>query len=862
MKPIQIFTVTPLLPSNLQRLKEIAYNLLWSWDREAIDLFRRMDRDLWNEVEHNPALILSKISQSQLNALSEDEAFLAHLERVYNNFQSYMNAISWYERTFNKYMNHKIAYFSAEFGITESIPIYSGGLGILAGDYLKSSSDLGLPMVGVGLLYQKGYFRQSLNSDGWQQESYPDSDFYNMCIQLEKDENGNPITISVNYPTGPVFAQIWRAQIGRVPLYLLDTNISANARSEDREITGQLYIADSERRIRQEIMLGFGGVLALDRLGINPTVYHMNEGHSAFLALERICQFMSKYGLSFNEAKEVVSATNVFTTHTPEPAGIDVFSSDLIRKYLGMHCGRLKVSIDDVLALGRQRTWDNNEGFSMAVLALKLASHKNGVSKLHGVVSRKMWSAMWPNVPEDEIPIGYVTNGIHIRSWLSNDMEGLLNRYVGNWWAKDPNANQIWELIMRIPDDELWRTHERRRERLVAYARRCLQNQLERRGASQAEIMRASESLDPQALTIGFARRFAPYKRASLLMHDIDRLAKILYNKEHPVQIIYAGKAHPNDNQGKELIRDIIHKSRIEGFHNHIVFLEDYDMNMARYLVQGCDVWLSNPRKFREASGTSGMKAGINGVLNVSILDGWWSEAYTPEIGWAIGSKEDYDQQEEHGKIKDEEQDKIDANALYDILEKEVIPLFYDTGGNGLPRKWIARMKSAMVAVCKQYNTDRMVNEYIAKFYHQCSDQWEKLSQDNFALAKQNSAWKSYLQQNWSSIKINNVRLEGDQDIKVGSNVTIIAQVYLGALSPGDVSVEIYEGRLNPHNNMIIDATSIHMDYIGHDNDGNYTFKGSITCQSSGLHGYSVRVLPRHEDPNMHHIPGLITWAL
>jgi starch phosphorylase len=853
MKPVQTFTVIPSLPQKLQSLREIAYNLLWSWDRETIELFRRLDRDLWIETEHNPILMLGKVSQSQLEIAAADEAFIAHMERVYGNLKEYMTSPSWYEKTYGKHLQPCVAYFSAEFGITESIPIYSGGLGILAGDYLKSTSDLGLPLVGVGLLYQKGYFHQYLNSDGWQQEGYPDSDFYNMGVQLEKKEDGTPITITVDYPTGTVIAQIWRIQIGRVPLFLLDTNIPANSRIEDREITGQLYVADGEKRIRQEIMLGFGGVRALEALGIQPSLYHMNEGHSAFLALERICHLRAEHGLSFAEAKEIVSATNVFTTHTPEPAGIDVFPVDLIDRYVKIHCQNLGISFNDLLGLGRENPANNSEGFSMAVLAIKLASHRNGVSKLHGMVSRKMWNNLWPGVPEDEVPIGSVTNGIHIRSWISNDMEGLFDRYVGPWWAKDPTTSQIWERVRRIPDDELWRTHERRRERLVNFARIRLQMQLERRGATQSEIIEAGESLDPQALTIGFARRFAPYKRANLLMSDPKRLANILYNKERPVQIIYAGKAHPNDTRGKELIREIIHGSRLEEFRHHIIFLEDYDMNIARYLVQGCDLWLSTPRKLREASGTSGMKAAVNGVINMSILDGWWYEAYKPEIGWAIGSGEDYD--------SEKEQDQIESNALYDILEKEVIPLFYDTGNNGSPRKWIARMKEIMIAVCGQFNTDRMVNDYIAHFYHPGFKQWQLLSDNDFALAKQQSAWKSYLRQNWSSVRIDSVKMDDVSEIKVGSQITITAQVYLGKLKPEDIAVEVYEGSLDPHKRIIINAETIHMNSIESHGEGNYTFTGTVRCQSSGLHGYSVRILPRHDDPNMEQEPGLITWA-
>jgi len=853
MKPIQTFTVTPLLPAKIQYMQEIARNLLWSWDRETIELLRRLDRDLWNETEHNPMLMMGKISQSQLDALAVDEAFIAHMERVSKSLNDYMTAPGWYERTYGKHTEHPVAYFSAEFGITESIPIYSGGLGILAGDYLKSSSDLGLPMIGVGLLYQKGYFRQYLNSDGWQQEEYPDNDFFNMCIQLEK-KDGIPITITVDYPNGPVTAQVWRVQIGRVSLFLLDTNIPVNTRLEDREITGRLYVAELESRIRQEIMLGCGGVLALEKLGIQPSVYHMNEGHSAFLALERICLFRNKYGLSFAEAKEVVSATNVFTTHTPEPAGIDIFPPDLIEKYLGNHCSRLGMSSSDILALGRQDPKNNSEWFSMAVLALRLALYRNGVSKLHGEVSRKMWNNMWPGVPENEVPIGSVTNGIHIRSWLSNDMDELFDRYIGPWWAKDPTMTQVWERIRRIPDDELWRTHERRRERLVAFARQWLQKRLERRGATQSEITQAGEVLDPEALTIGFARRFAPYKRANLLMQDTERLANILCNKDRPVQIIYAGKSHPNDNRGKELIREIIHSSRLEEFRNHIIFLEDYDINIARYLVQGCDLWLSNPRRLREASGTSGMKAGINGVLNISILDGWWYEAYTPEIGWAIGSGEEYD--------NEQEQDEIESNALYDILEKEVVPLFYGTGNNEIPRKWIAKMKEAMVAICKQYNTDRMVNEYIMQFYHPCIKHWEALTANNFAITKQEAAWKSYIKQNWSSIRIEHVKMDDVADIMVGSQIAVTAKVQLGILKPEDVAVEIYEGNLDPHNRTIINAETLHMDFIESNGNGSYTFKGIMRCTSSGLYGYSVRVLPKHDDPRMHFEPGLITWAL
>ena len=853
LKPIQTFTIVPSLPKELQPLLEIANNLFWTWDRETIELFRRLDRDLWNETNHNPILMLGKISQSQLESAANDDSFIAHMERVYKNLKDYMSAQTWYDRTYGKETSPFVAYFSAEFGITESIPIYSGGLGILAADYLKSSSDLGVPIVGVGLLYQKGYFRQRLNSDGWQQEDYPDNDFFNMAIQLERNEDGSPKTFTMDFPDGPVHIQIWRAQIGRISLFLLDTNIIANTREEYRNITDQLYVADQEKRIRQEIILGMGGVRALRLLGIHPIVYHMNEGHSAFLALERIHILMHEHQLSFDEAKEVVSVTNLFTTHTPEAAGIDVFPPYLIQKYLSNVCSSLNISLNDLLALGRQNPWDPNEGFSMAVLALHLSAHSNGVSRLHGKVSRKMWKNLWPGLPEDEVPIGSITNGVHLRSWVSNDMETLFDRYVGNWRNGDVTDPRIWERIEHIPDDELWRTHERRRERLVAFARTRLEMQLKRRGATQLEIDEARQCLNPEALTIGFARRFASYKRASLLLSDPDRIANLLLNKERPVQIIYAGKAHPQDEIGKRLLRNIIHIAQREEFRNHIVFIEDYDTNIARYLVQGCDLWLNTPRRLREASGTSGMKAAINGVINMSVIDGWWYEAYSPNIGWSIGQEESYK--------NEAEQDEVEFNAIYNILEKEVIPMFYDRGPDNVPKKWVEKMKNIMIAVCPVYNTDRMLKDYINNFYLACLNHWKNLSTDNFIKAKEIVAWKKHLRENWSSIRIDNVSMDQVSEVKVGSLINLRAQIYLGALTPDDVVVEIYKGPIDPNDGSIISAETIHMNFTESYGNGCYVFEGSIQCRTTGLYGYTVRVLPRHEEPNSYYEPGLIVWA-
>jgi len=854
VKPIQTFTIIPSLPSRLQPLQEIAYNLLWTWDREAIDLFRRLDRDLWNETEHNPVLMLGKISQTQLEMAAMDDSFLAYMDRVYRNFKDYTSSSTWFDKTYGKDSQTCIAYFSAEFGITESMPIYSGGLGILAGDYLKSSSDMGAPLVGVGLLYQKGYFRQRLNADGWQQEGYPDNDFYNMSIKLIRNDDGTPRIFTMDFPEGSVTIQIWYAQIGRLSLFLLDTNTPVNTRDDYRNITDMLYVADREKRIRQEIILGVGGVRALKEMGIKPIVYHMNEGHSSFLALERIRELIHNNGLSFAQAREIVSATNLFTTHTPEPAGIDVFSPYLIEKYFDKYCSELGISIYDLLALGRQNPADPNEGFSMAVLALHLAAYNNGVSRLHGKVSRAMWKNLWSGFPEDDIPIGSITNGVHVRSWLSNDMEGLFDRYIGNWRNGDMSDPRIWERVDSIPDDELWRTHERRRERLVAFVRQRLELQLKRQGATQLEIQEARSSLDPEALTIGFARRFAPYKRASLLLRDAKRLAQILHEKDRPVQIIFAGKAHPEDEAGKRLIREIFHATQQEEFRRRIVFIEDYEMNTARYLVQGCDLWLNTPKRLREASGTSGMKAAINGVINMSVLDGWWYEAYRHQIGWSIGSEEEYQ--------TDVDQDEVEFNAICNILEKEVVPNFYERGTDHIPRKWVAMMKAIMSSVCPVYNTDRMVKDYINNFYLKCANHWKHLTADNFARARELADWKAHLRQNWGFIRIDKVSMDNVSEVKVGSVINVRAQIYLGALKPDDVAIEIYKGPIDPVKREIVGAEAIHMSCSESHGDGKYIYEGIIQCRSTGLYGYSVRILPKHEDPADYYEPGLILWAL
>ncbi|MBC8181612.1 alpha-glucan family phosphorylase [candidate division KSB1 bacterium] len=851
MKPIQTFTIIPSLPEKLSFLRTLAYNLWWSWNHNAIDLFRRLDRDLWESTNHNPIKMLGQINQAKLDLRSEEDGYLAQMDRVRQELENYLNEQTWYEKSFGKTDSPQIAYFSAEFGLTECVPIYSGGLGILAGDHFKSASDLGLPFIGVGLLYQQGYFHQFLNADGWQSEKYPKNDFYNMPVQLLKNEHGDPLIIDVDFPGRKVFAQIWKIRVGRNDLFLLDTNVDQND-DEDKQITGELYGGDNERRIQQEIVLGIGGVRALKLLNINPTVFHMNEGHSAFLALERISICMEEKKLNFDQAKELTKAGNVFTTHTPVPAGIDRFPIKLMEKYFSSYFPKFKISKTKFCKFGKLQSGDSSEKFSMAILAINLASHINGVSKLHGKVSKKMWQDLWKGVPENEIPISSVTNGIHPDSYISRDLAGLYDRYLGPSWRRKPADLTIWKRVDQIPGEELWRTHERRRERLVSFARIRLNKQLANQGAQTSEIERVEDILNPDALTIGFARRFATYKRADLLFHDPERLAKILSQKDRPVQIIFAGKAHPKDEPGKKLIKEIAHYAQQEEFRTHIVFIENYDIVVARYLVQGVDIWLNTPRRFMEASGTSGMKAAVNGVLNVSILDGWWDEAYSRNVGWAIGSGESY---EDH-----EYQDKVESEALYNLLENEVIPLFYKRGKSNVPRRWVELMKNSLSEICPFFNTNRMVREYTEWYYAPAMNKFSNLYENDFQKAKEIAEWKNNIQKNWKKVHFISVEQNGKREYQVGKKMSITAKIKLDGLNPDDVNVEIYHGFLNSDN--IIENGKIDGMSCSEDNGDNvFTFTGNISCQVSGLYGYTVRIIPKIENLNHPHETGLIHWA-
>ncbi|MDI6756560.1 MAG: alpha-glucan family phosphorylase [Endomicrobiia bacterium] len=847
-------TVTPDLPEKLSPLLEMARNLWWVWNSQAVELFRRMDRDLWEKIYHNPIKLLGMIEQEKLRTLADDNSFISHMERAYADYTRYMKLDTWFKSahpTDGKWASSDflVAYFSAEFGLHESLPIYAGGLGILSGDHLKSSGDMGIPLVGVGLLYRYGYFHQYLNIDGWQQEESVENHFTKMATERVRGADGKQIKISIELPSGDVRAQIWRVKVGRAELLLLDTDFEGNS-VEGRKLTYELYGGDIEMRISQEILLGIGGVRALEAVGYKPTVYHMNEGHAAFLSVERIAMMMKSRGLDFAAAREAVAASNVFTTHTPVPAGNDVFIPELIEKYIKPYYETLGLSKENFMALGRLDPSDAKESFSMPALALRLSAFANGVSRLHGAVSRKMWQSIWPGLNRAEVPITHITNGIHANTWISYEMASLFDRYIGSVWKDEPANMKIWESVSEIPDAEIWRSHERRRERLVEFVRARLKKQLERRGVSQREVIAADEVLDPEALTIGFARRFATYKRAALLFKDIERLKKIFNRKDMPVQLIVAGKAHPRDAQGKELIKQLIHIARDPDIRGRIVFIEDYDLNVAHYLVQGVDVWLNNPRRPLEASGTSGMKAAVNGVLNFSILDGWWCEGFDGNNGWAIGRGEDYEDAEA--------QDDVESKAIYDLLEQELAPLFYNRGHGGLPRGWIKKMKDSMQTICPVFNTNRMLKDYTDKFYINAHMDYTHLAAEGFRGAKSRAAWLASMRRHWKEASIVSTEDTINGELNIGDEFEIKALVRLSPIKPEDVRVEALWGYVDSRGGF--DAPKVNAMTLEGKSGDDFVYKVKIRADRIGHCGYVLRVLPNSDRPHIRYAPGLIIW--
>ncbi|HXP35956.1 MAG TPA: alpha-glucan family phosphorylase [Chthoniobacterales bacterium] len=850
MPTFQIYNVIPTLPASLEPLREMTFNLWWTWEPSARRLFRHLDPDLWNRTNHNPVRMLQLSRQARLEELAQDKAFLRELKQVHDAFRNYLARQDTYGKMgAGAAIKRPVAYFSAEFGFHESIPNYSGGLGILAGDHCKSASDLDLNFVAVGLLYRHGYFRQEIDKDGAQRAISLNQNFHHLPIR-EVQRDGANLLISVRLLDREVFAKVWQLQVGRINLFLLDTDIPEN-NAEDRLITAELYGGDQEMRMRQEIMLGIGGVKALNALGIDPEVFHMNEGHSAFLALERIRRKVVEKKLEFYSALQIVASANVFTTHTPVPAGNDSFPRDMMRKYFGDFAKELGIPFDELFSFGQTRV-DRSDPFSMTILALRMSRHSNGVSKLHGEVSRSLWKDVWSGVPAHEVPITSVTNGIHTKTWMAPEFSALYQKHFGDW-EEHITEPDFWRRVMDIPDVELWDTHQQLKRRLVEFVRERVRIRRERIGDSPEAIRDVNRILDPEVLTIGFARRFATYKRGALLFNDKERLRRLLNDTTRPVQFIFAGKAHPRDEGGRGLIQEVYRFSREAGFENRVVFLEDYDSYIARRLVQGVDLWLNNPLRPMEASGTSGMKCAPNGGINLSVLDGWWHEGFNGNNGWAIAAEIN------DGTV--EFQSAVDANSLYQLLENQIIPLYYAKPDGKLPLAWLQLMRESIRSVTPVFNTHRMVKEYTERLYIPAARSHENFAQNGCEPATQLSQWKSRMRKDWPQVRIHDVQVgnKDRQNILVGESLEVSAHVYLGDVDPNHVRVEAYHGEAD--NGGIKNPSVSVLNASGRNGDGSYLYQGSVPASESGAYGFSVRVVPTHPNLMQAHELRLIAWS-
>lgn len=856
MKSLGVIAVYPTPDPKIARLAELACNLWWSWNPPAQALYEEIDPDLWKRVNHNPVKFLRLVSQRRLDRAAADSAYLARYRTVMDNFDAYLSPPAggtWYARNYPDLSSRLIAYFSAEFGLHESLPIYSGGLGILSGDHCKTASDLGLPFVGVGFLYPQGYFTQQIDADGRQQASYEKFDFAEVPAVPALGPDGKQVIIHVDLPGRRAYAKVWTIQVGRVPIYLMDTDVEQNAPG-DRELSARLYGGDRQVRISQEVILGIGGVRALRALGHQPTIWHLNEGHAAFSQLERIREHVQYEGLSFDEALWAVRADSLFTTHTPVPAGNDAFSFDLMDRFFGSDPAQgnfwdqMGLDREGFLNLGRyEYPWGPQ--FSMTVLPLHTCGLANGVSRLHGEVSRKMWRSLWPDTPVPEIPIGYVTNGVHTDTWVHPELCTLFDLHLGPNWRDAVDQRATWTGIADIPDAELWAQHNRAKTQMLTLVRERVAAQLMHIGAAPADVNAGARALDPNALTIGFARRFATYKRATLLFHDQERLKKILNNPDRPVQLIFSGKAHPDDEPGKAFIQAIYQMSRKPGFAGKIVFVEDYDANIARHLVSGADVWLNNPRRPLEASGTSGQKAGLNGIPNFSVLDGWWSEGYDGTNGWAIGAERAYP--------NEVAQDEADVLSLYAILEDEIVPLYYQRNENGIPHGWLAKMRAAIQTIGPDYSFDRMLKEYTTKFYLPAGQLGAEVRADDYAGVRDLAAWAQRVRAGWSQVAVTATGPEHGE-MTVTKPLCVRATVQPGPLDPADLAVELVYG--HQQDGQLVDATALPMQRMDGP-DGALAYEVEFHTDESGTFAYGVRVRPHHADLPNPFVLGLMSWA-
>ncbi len=851
MPTYHTYNVIPNLPPALEPLREMVFNVWWTWEPSARRLFRHLDPELWHRTNHNPVRMLQLSRQTRLEEVAKDDDFLRELKEVHDAFRAYLARKDTYGKTGKgSAIKSPVAYFSAEFGFHESIPNYSGGLGILAGDHCKSASDLDLNFVAMGLLYRHGYFKQQIDKDGVQEAVSLNQNFHHLPIR-EVRRNNARLLVSVRILDRDVLAKIWELHVGRINLYLLDTDVAENS-PEDRLITAELYGGDLEMRMRQEMMLGIGGVKALSALGIAAEVFHMNEGHAAFLALERIRMVIAEKKLDFYSALQVVAAANIFTTHTPVPAGNDAFPREMMRRYFGNFAGELGIPFEELFTFGQTRV-NADDPFSMTILALRASRHANGVSKLHGDVSRGLWKDVWAGVPEPEVPITSITNGVHTKTWMAPEFSALYRKYLGDWEEKLTDAD-FWRGVIDIPDAQLWETHQKLKLRLIEFVRERMRRRAERVGESPEAIRNINHVLDPEVLTIGFARRFATYKRGALLFSDKERLARLLHDESRPVQFIFAGKSHPRDEGGKALIQQVYKFSREAGLENRLVFVEDYDTYIARRLVQGVDLWLNNPLRPLEASGTSGMKLPPNGGLNLSVLDGWWCESYNGKNGWAIGSEI------EAGTV--DFQNSVDITSLYQLLENQIVPLYYAKPDGKLPLAWLQLMRESIRSVTPVFNTHRMVKEYAERLYTPAAAAFREFAQNDCQAATNLSRWKSQMRRDWHQVQIYDVQI-GNSDrhnILVGESLDVTAKLHLGPVDPQHVQVEAYHGEVeidgvrNPHITPLQRAEE-------NSGNGHHLYRGSVPASESGTYGFSVRVVPTHPHLMQEHELRLITWS-
>lgn len=832
-------TVNPQLPKRIGRITEIANNLWWSWNTEFLRLFKIIDIDLWERCNKNPVKFLKLVDQEKLENASKDVTFVKEYDKIVDNFDAYMNSKNtWFNSKYPANRNDLIAYFSAEYGLDQTIAIYSGGLGILSGDHLKSASDLGIPLVAVGLLYKNGYFNQIIDRYGMQRPEYRDLDLYDLPINPVKDLDGNDLMLYIKFPKRRIYLKVWEINVGRIKLYLMDSDIDIN-NDEDRNTTARLYGGDQEMRIRQEIILGMGGVSLLRRLGLTPTVYHMNEGHSAFLNLELIKNTIKEKQVSFDVARDIASSKTVFTTHTPVPAGNDIFPLDLVEKYFKDFWPRLGLTREEFLKLGMKPCKGLENGFNMGIFALKIAGKKNGVSKLHGEVSRELFADVWPHIAPSESPITYVTNGIHTCTWLAPKMKELYNKYLMPYWQDNIHEDNVWEKIKTIPDEKMWKVHMERKAKLIALVKENVTKRLRREGVSYEEIIEATSKLTPEALTIGFARRFATYKRATLIFKDLERITQILNDADRPVQLIFAGKAHPADREGADLIKYIHEISMKPQFKGKIFILENYNIEISRYMVSGVDVWLNNPRRPMEASGTSGQKASVNGVVNFSVLDGWWAEGYNQKNGWSIGTNKEYSSYEE--------QDIADSESIYYTLENKIIPIYYDKDKNGISKTWMEYMKNSIISTGGRYSTARMLVDYTNKLYIPLCNLTKKYYNDLNNVTEYNT-WKDSMYSNWKDIQIEQVESNVDNiTVDAGAEIDVRCAVTLPNIDPNSIRVEAYYGKIL-ENGTVQDVQIIPMKMEGKEEENRkFYYVSQIKLTTGGNYGYSFRVMPQNE---------------